>query len=98
MDIFSFRNALVEDYASYVRSFIQLRDQSICNYVDQTLNQGFLWPEPLIQLNPSFESGDSIDSLIAHDFLHPECSRIFRINKKEAEAGEPLLLRKHQSD
>ena len=98
MNIFEFRDRLVEDYSNYVNSFIQIRDPRIRNYVDKSLNSGTLWPEPLIQLNPSFEQGDSINNLVATGILHPECARIFRVNKKADNEGDSLILRKHQSD
>ena len=99
MDIFDFRNQLIHDYQSYIRSFIQIRDPRIKEYVDQSLDAGILWPEPLIQLNPSFEPGDWIDELVQQGILHPECSKIFRIAKTEQDwTGKPLRLHRHQSD
>jgi len=60
MDIFDFRDNLVKDYAGYVRSFIRIRDEHIRRYVDSRLDTGSLWPDPLLQLNPSFASGGMI--------------------------------------
>lgn len=99
MNIFDFRNDLIRDYQSYIRSFIQVRDARIREYVDQSLAAGILWPEPLIQLNPSFEQGDKIDDLIAQGVLHPDCSKIFRKDKTEKDGtGKPFCLHRHQSD
>ena len=81
MTIFEFRNWLIGDYASYIQSFIQIRDPQIRNYVQQKLQEGVLWPEPLIQLNPFFARGESIDELVAQGILHRECARIFRKDK-----------------
>ena len=53
MDVFQLRNRLVDDYSSYIRSFIQIRDERISRLVDQEISDGLLWPDPLIQLNPS---------------------------------------------
>src|SRR5262249_39054930 len=58
MNIFEFRDRLIDDYASYVRSFIQIRNQRIRDYVERQLNAGAFYPEPLIQLNPSFARGE----------------------------------------
>jgi hypothetical protein len=74
MDIFEFRHQLVNDYAAYVKSFITIRDPRIREYVEWSLDAGSLWPEPLIQLNPSFEPGELIDELVAKGALHPGCS------------------------
>ena len=98
MDVFQFRDRLIRDYASYISSFIQIRDERIRQHVDHSLNDGLLWPEPLIQLNPSFELGDSIDELVNTGVLHPECRNIFCINKDKDPAGKPLRLHRHQSD
>ena len=57
MDVFDLRRRLVEDYSSYIRSFIRIRDERIQAYVQESLENGLLWPDPLIQLNPSSEPG-----------------------------------------
>src|SRR6266446_5365706 len=99
MNIFEFRNQLVDDYASYINSFIQIRDPHVHNYVQQKLHEGVLWPEPLIQLNPLFARGESIDELVAQGVLHRECARIFRKGKSEDDPkGSPLRLHQHQSE
>src|SRR6266700_1260999 len=99
MNIFDFRDLLIGDYASYSKSFIQIRDPQINGFVRQKLEEGVLWPEPLIQLNPLFARGESIDELVAQGMLHRECVRIFRKDKSEYDdRGRPLRLHKHQSD
>lgn len=65
MDVFELRNRLIRDYAAYVSSFIQIRIGRIREYVDRCLQGGLLWPEPLIQLNPSLEPGLPIDEMAA---------------------------------
>jgi hypothetical protein len=82
-NIFDFRNRLIGDYASYIKSFIQIRDPAINDYVQQKLQEGVLWPEPLIQLNPLFARGESIDELVKQGVLHQECTKIFRKNKSD---------------
>src|SRR6266851_6832994 len=97
-NIFDFRDQLIDDYASYVNSFLQIRDPAIQAYVQGKMEEGALWPEPLIQLNPLFEQGESIDALVAEGVLHPECACIFRKGKSEDDAqGQPLRLHRHQS-
>jgi hypothetical protein len=78
MNIFDFLDQLIGDYASYIKSFIQIRDPQISSYIQQKLQEGVLWPEPLIQLNPLFARGESIDELVAQGILHRESARIFR--------------------
>lgn len=98
MDIFAFRRQVIEDYAAYTRSFIQTRDRRLSAFVDEKLRAGVLWPEPLIQLNPSFEPGATVDDLVAEGILHPECSNVFRIKPDPHSAGRPLHLHRHQSE
>ena len=97
MDAFALRNKLVDDYSSYIKSFITIGDDRIAALVDEELRNGLLWPDPLLQLNPSFEPGPWIDDLVASGHLHPECSSIFRI-KKVSEPDKPLHLHKHQAE
>lgn len=77
MEIFDLRNKLVKDYADYIQSFIIIQDERIRNHVEENLENGLLWPDPLIQLNPSFEPSEWIDELVQQGLLHEECSRIF---------------------
>jgi len=97
MDVFNLRDQLVEDYAEYISSFIHIHDERIKQYADKILQEGQLWPDPLIQLNPSFEAGKTIHELIAEGLLDPECANIFRINKETPE-NKILKLHKHQED
>lgn len=98
MNIFDLRQALINDYSSYVKSFIEVRDQRIQGYVEEQLFQnGLLWPEPLIQMNPRFEAGLSIDELVDRATLHPACREIFRRGKdSQHPTGVPMSLYKHQ--
>ena len=48
MNVFNLRDQLVGQYSHYVKSFIQIRDERISEHVTQRLEEGMLWPEPLI--------------------------------------------------
>jgi ATP-dependent helicase YprA (DUF1998 family)/very-short-patch-repair endonuclease len=100
MNVFEFRDKLIADYSSYVRSFIRIRDERVKHLVDDELERGLLWPDPLIQLNPSFEHGKAIDELVAEGLLHQECKRIFRRNKESvlSSTGIPMRLHRHQEE
>lgn len=98
MNVFDLRNSLIDDYSSYISSFIRIRDPKIKDYVDQSIEQGLLWPDPLIQLNPTFEPGNWIDELCDEGVLHKECKRIFRRKQTPDDYGQPLRLHKHQED
>lgn len=97
MDVFDLRARLVADYQSYTRSFIKIRDPRIDGFVDDALTSGAFWPEPLLQLNPTFLPGGTIDELVGNEVLHPECARIFRIDKTDSDlTGKALVLHDQQ--
>ena len=99
MNVFDLRDRLVGDYASYTRSFIKIADPRISAKVESELNAGAFWPEPLLQLNPTFLPGGTIDELVADGTLHPECAKIFRIDKSDTDhTGKQLLLHTHQRE
>src|SRR5262249_30410467 len=99
MDVFELRNRLVGDYASYTRSFIKIADPRIRAKVDSDLEAGAFWPEPLLQLNPTFKPGGTIDDLVSDGTLHHECAVIFRIERTETDhTGKPLVLHTHQTE
>ncbi len=97
MNVFDLRSRLIADYAHYTTSFIKIADPEIKNRVDEALQQGKLWPEPLLQLNPTFLPGGTVDGLVADGTLHSECGRIFRAEKSAADpVGKTLQLHTHQ--
>ena len=100
MDVFSLRDSIIRgDYASYTSSFIEISDQRIRDEVESKFASGLLWPDPLLQLNPAFAPGGSVDELVERGLLHPLCSKIFRVGKTEQNPdGHLMQLYRHQSD
>lgn len=96
MEVFRLREQLTHDYSNYASSFIQIRDQRLYDAVHDSLDAGTFWPDPLIQLNPSFASGGTIQELVNEGILHPECNRIFLKNKSSG--GHSLRLHRHQRE
>ena len=62
MDVFDLHQHVVNDYAAYTKSFIRIADERISSTVHQEIADGLLWPEPLLQLNPSFAPGSESTS------------------------------------
>ncbi len=87
MNVFDFRKQLIHDYAAYISSFIKIQDPRIDKKVADELKEGLLWPEALIQLNPYFEFGETVDELIGRNILHKECARTSR-SKKDDSVGK----------
>jgi len=97
MDIFRYREELIRDYSAYVKGFLGVQDAEIGQFINSRLDGGFLWPEPLVQLNPAFVHGATIDELVDQKHLHATCREIFRRGKSlETPHGTPLRLHWHQ--
>ena len=98
MNVFELRQNLLSSYAAYIRSFIKIRAPEIQAKVEAELDSGLLWPETLIQLNPSFEPGRTIDELADEGVLHVGCRKVFRIKPDIRSEGRPLRLHRHQEE
>lgn len=98
MNVFELREKLIADYCSFVKGFITIKDDAIKEMVANELKDGLLWPDPLIQLSPFFESGESIEELIKSDILHPLCKQIFRIKSDVTDFGKQMQLHRHQTE
>ncbi len=96
MDVFSLRDSIIDSYNKYVSSFLTIKDDRLYELVERELDSGFLWPEPLIQLNPAFEFGPDLESLTKEGTLHPECLKIFAQKRKDGTILGPLRFYQHQ--
>jgi hypothetical protein len=90
MDIFHLRRNVVGDYAEYIQSFLTILDPRIKAFVDEQLASGVLWPDPLIQLSPAYQTVETIQALVDQGVLHSLCGVLFRSK------GRSLLLHQHQ--
>lgn len=77
MDILKFHEKLITNYRSYITSFVNIKDPRISEFVDSKIRDKELWPEPLIQFNPTFEPGASAQKLAEEGILHPSIGKIF---------------------
>ena len=98
MDVFEFREKLVGDYSSFTRSFTRIKAADISSFVDAAYESQRYWPAPLVQVNPNFKAGHSVEELVQAGSLSPECARIFRAGKTVSSAGVSLKLFKHQEE
>ena len=76
-NIFTLHKEILDDYKLYIDSFINVADERILNTVKADFDGGNLYPEPLIQFNPSFESGGSVEDLVNKGILTREFNNIF---------------------
>jgi Lhr-like helicase len=90
MDAFALRDRIVDEYRNFATSFTSIFAQDIRQQVDAIYAEGRFWPEPLIQINPSYRRSTTIAELVASRMLQPASGEIFRTGR------EPLALYKHQ--
>jgi len=96
MDVFAFRDKLIEEYEQFSRSFTEIRTPDIKELVDKEYAGGRYWPDPLIQLNPNFARSGSVTELVRQGLLHPECKNIFRQKDESGRRGDVFELYRHQ--
>ncbi len=77
MNILNFHDKLIQNYKSYIQSFLNIKDPKISKFVDGEIHGKKLWPEPLVQFNPTFEKGRRLTDLVNDGFLNPELGNIF---------------------
>lgn len=60
--IFDVHRRLLGDYRDFVHSFIQIADDRARAFVEQALlEEERLWPEPLLQLSPSYRKTATVN-------------------------------------
>lgn len=77
MNIFDVHGEIINDYKSYIESFVNIKNNFIRREVENEIDSGKLWPQPLIQFNPFFKPGESVKSLVNKGILHNEVDNIF---------------------
>ena len=71
MDVFSLRDSIVGEYRKFATSFTTIHAEDIREQVQAIYAKGRFWPEPLIQINPSYKRGVNLKTLIADGALDP---------------------------
>ncbi|MFM8293823.1 MAG: DEAD/DEAH box helicase, partial [Microcystaceae cyanobacterium] len=77
LDIFNLRDEIIGDYRSYITSFLKIQDPKVKAFVHEQLDQGQLWKDPLVQINPAYQESLTINELIAQNILHSDCQKYF---------------------
>ncbi|WP_041522648.1 DEAD/DEAH box helicase [Gilvimarinus agarilyticus] len=99
MDVFQYRDSVISDYKAFTTSFTKIKSQDIKAFVQARYDDGHYWPAPLIQLNPSFVPGGTVEQLCNEGTLHPHCADIFRFGRDDTGGvGISARLHKHQQD
>ena len=78
MNIIKLYDDLKSNYKSYLQSFVTIKDKRIEEEVSNAITTEKLWPEALIQFNPTFEKGVGVNELIAKGLpIHKELELFF---------------------
>src|ERR1039458_8057309 len=93
MDVFALREKVVSDYRHYIESFVRINDERIDSFVKEQFETGALWPDPILQLNPAYEPGPTLDELAAQGVIAAGTARFFRKHD-----GSALRLYRHQQE
>jgi hypothetical protein len=59
----SFVSASLPDYERFSQSFSKIKADDIAQFVDAAYRAEQFWPAPLVQLNPNFVPGSTIENL-----------------------------------
>ncbi len=95
MSIFDLSQQLIQDYATYVQSFLNISDDRVRAFVEtELLNEGKLWPEPLLQVNPNYELVETVADACKQGKLDPLCEKIFFDDAKQ----QSMRLFHHQQE
>jgi hypothetical protein len=93
LDVFSLRDSVVDEYKKFATSFTTIHAEDIRKQLDAIYATDHYWPEPLIQINPSYQSTKSVGDLVSSSLLHPTCADIFRTPPSpDAPKGTPLSI------
>lgn len=72
MSIFNLSQSVIDEYSQYIRSFLSISDDRVRAFVeDCLLKNQLLWPDALLQLNPSYEMASTIQDLVNQAKLYP---------------------------
>jgi superfamily II DNA/RNA helicase len=96
MNILKFHSKLIENYRNYIQSFLNIKDPEISKFVDTEIQNKKLWPDPLVQFNPTYQKGSTIEKLTEEKVLHPDLKKIFIDYKKNKYIEYELY--KHQEE
>lgn len=63
MNIINLYDKLKESYKDYIHSFVTIKDKRIEDIISEAIHNEDMWPKALIQFNPNFAQGISVDAM-----------------------------------
>src|SRR5690554_2955997 len=92
MNVFNLHKSIITDYSQYISSFLDISDERIRKSVEDYFKSQKLWPEALIQFNPSFEIAGDIDKVVSEGLLNENLKYVFKEYKLYRHQVEALQL------
>ena len=74
LDVFALRDSVVGEYKRFATSFTTIHAPDIREQVEGIYAGDRYWPEPLIQINPSYKRSTDVGALAASGVLTPSLS------------------------
>jgi hypothetical protein len=81
-DVFSLRDSVIQEYRNFATSFTTIFADDIRQQIEAIYASNRYWPEPLIQINPSFRRATTVEALAAEGALQPKTADIFRLPRR----------------
>lgn len=76
-DFFKLHSQIMEQFKAFSQSFVDIEDPQILKELEKYGNDKSMWPEPLIQFNPSYQEGAAFSDLISEGLFDPRMDKIF---------------------
>lgn len=77
MDAFKTHKQVISNYRDYLNSFLNIADDRIKEEVRKAFESDGFIPDPLIQFNPSFEKGNSLQDLFDEGLINRNLIKTF---------------------
>ncbi len=90
MKTFDLDRNIIDQYGQFSQSFTKIKADDLRAEISRLYDEGRFWPEALLSLNPSYETGSTVKDLADSGVLCPETARIFRIG------ANPIKFHRHQ--
>lgn len=99
LDVFSLRDTVVHEYRNFATSFTTIHATDIREQIEAIYASNRYWPEPLIQINPSYRRTTTVAAQADAGVLRRRTADIFRsASTADGSPGDTLSLYKHQEE
>jgi len=77
MDAFITHDSIIASYRNYLGSFLSIADKRIQQEVRKAFEGNGFIPEPLVQFNPAYQIGESLNKLAEEKKINERLPRVF---------------------